>query len=652
MQRIKLSTVPGVVNAGINLSQYDVGREIAFDLYDYNGPHTVGSTDVITMRATKPSGFAFEVTATTASSNTVVFEVTDTMSAESGSFPAELRIANGGDILGTANFLWNVERAPKQDGTIDGNAEARNLMQAINAAITDAETAAAAANNAALTAGFSEDFKEALLDCFEHVAWIDGDGQDYYDALESALYPPIPATSISLNKSTIAFHVLNAEETLVATVQPVNTTDSVSWSSSDTSVATVDSSGKVKAIADGSATITATAGSVSATCAVTVAELTLSSISAVFTQGTHVVYSDDTLDSLKPYLVVTATYSDSSSEVIDSSAYTLSGTLTVGTSTITATYMTKTDTFSVTVTQAVQHFAIVNNLTHTSSSNASTTTVDEGDSYTTSIGVEVGYTLQSVTVTMGGVDITSTAWNSGTQTISIASVTGNVVITATAAAAPSSLTATFTQGSTIIYDTADLDDLKQYLVVVANYSGGTTETVPSNNYTLSGTLTPGTSTITVTYLGVTTTFTADITSLTPAWVNNVMTLTPDNGIVQGQISNNYPYNGGSAQTTRVCYVGLDVDVSTSYKYTIEYTSTKTTTNVGAQGLKSAAVTAVQNQTSIGTNDKVDSGWQSSGYEYTPTSSIQYLWFAFRAGSGSTAITPANFPVLKITREAV
>lgn len=36
--------------------------------------------------------------------------------------------------------------------------------------------------------GISEEVKEALLFCFEHVAWIDEHGQDYYDALYDALY--------------------------------------------------------------------------------------------------------------------------------------------------------------------------------------------------------------------------------------------------------------------------------------------------------------------------------------------------------------------------------------------------------------------------------------------------------------------------------
>ena len=71
-----------------------------------------------------------------------------------------------------------------------------------------------------------------------------------------------------------------------------------------------------------------------------------------------------------------------------------------------------------------------------------------------------------------------------------------------------SITATYTQSGTV-YDTASLDDLKPDLVVTANYSDGTSETV--TGYTLSGTLAEGTSTITVAYGGKTTTFTVTVT---------------------------------------------------------------------------------------------------------------------------------------------
>ena len=75
----------------------------------------------------------------------------------------------------------------------------------------------------------------------------------------------------------------------------------------------------------------------------------------------------------------------------------------------------------------------------------------------------------------------------------------------------SSISATFTQSGTI-YDNATLESLKASLVVTATYSGGTTETLDAANYTLSGTLEAGTSTITVTYGDKTDTFDVTVSS--------------------------------------------------------------------------------------------------------------------------------------------
>ena len=79
---------------------------------------------------------------------------------------------------------------------------------------------------------------------------------------------------------------------------------------------------------------------------------TLESITATYTQS-GTVYTTDSLDSLKSDLVVTATYDDSSTATVTD--YTLSGTLTEGTSTITVTYGGKTATFTVTVTAATTY---------------------------------------------------------------------------------------------------------------------------------------------------------------------------------------------------------------------------------------------------------------------------------------------------------
>jgi len=73
-------------------------------------------------------------------------------------------------------------------------------------------------------------------------------------------------------------------------------------------------------------------------------------------------------------------------------------------------------------------YTVTNNLSNASTSN-SATSVKEGTSYSATITASSGYRLKSVTVTMGGVDITNTAYSNGR--INISSVTGNIVITVT-----------------------------------------------------------------------------------------------------------------------------------------------------------------------------------------------------------------------------
>ena len=83
----------------------------------------------------------------------------------------------------------------------------------------------------------------------------------------------IPITSIELNLTSLKIKE-GETVTLTATVMPDNATDkTVNWSSSDTSVATVDQSGKVTALKEGSTTITAKAGEKTARCSINVEDL-------------------------------------------------------------------------------------------------------------------------------------------------------------------------------------------------------------------------------------------------------------------------------------------------------------------------------------------------------------------------------------------
>jgi uncharacterized protein YjdB len=85
----------------------------------------------------------------------------------------------------------------------------------------------------------------------------------------------ISVTGVSLNKTSLSLTIGSTEQ-LIATVAPSNATNqNVTWSSSNSSVATVDSNGNVSAIKVGTAIITATTedGGKKATCSVAVNEL-------------------------------------------------------------------------------------------------------------------------------------------------------------------------------------------------------------------------------------------------------------------------------------------------------------------------------------------------------------------------------------------
>ena len=78
----------------------------------------------------------------------------------------------------------------------------------------------------------------------------------------------IPCTGITLSATILSFDSTNSQ-TLVASVEPTNTTDKVVWTSSNPDVAVVDK-GVITAVFNGEAIITATCGDFSATCVVTV----------------------------------------------------------------------------------------------------------------------------------------------------------------------------------------------------------------------------------------------------------------------------------------------------------------------------------------------------------------------------------------------
>ena len=163
---------------------------------------------------------------------------------------------------------------------------------------------------------------------------------------------PILADSITLDKTELTL-TIGASEKLTATVLPDDVTDkTVSWSTSDASIATVDTEGNVTAISVGEATITATCGDKSATCKVTVYPILAESITLDKTELTLTIGASEKLTAtVLPEDVtdktVTWSTSDASIATVDNEGNVTA--VSVGEATITATCGDKSATCKVTV---------------------------------------------------------------------------------------------------------------------------------------------------------------------------------------------------------------------------------------------------------------------------------------------------------------
>lgn len=78
----------------------------------------------------------------------------------------------------------------------------------------------------------------------------------------------VPCTGLKLTEETILFNELGTTWLLNVVATPANTTDTMTFASSDTSVATVSEDGKVTAVGPGTCTITVTCGEATVECQV------------------------------------------------------------------------------------------------------------------------------------------------------------------------------------------------------------------------------------------------------------------------------------------------------------------------------------------------------------------------------------------------
>ena len=200
---------------------------------------------------------------------------------------------------------------------------------------------------------------------------------------------PIPCTGITLDKSSLSFDEIGESQILAATVTPSNTTDTVTWSSNKTSVATVNN-GVVTSRGEGSCAITAICGSKSVTCNVIVdVPVTTYSISNDLTNVTNSNKTTSIVEGNSYY-----------AELECASNYKIVSV---------AVFMDNVDITNSVYTpiedENIAIYSITNDLTNVTNNNK-TTSIAEGSSYHAELECADNHKIVSVIIDMDGEDIT------------------------------------------------------------------------------------------------------------------------------------------------------------------------------------------------------------------------------------------------------
>ena len=262
----------------------------------------------------------------------------------------------------------------------------------------------------------------------------------------------VPVESVSLDKTELSLEV-GGEETLTATVAPTNATNkNVTWESSNTSVATVDATGKVTAIGAGTATITVTTvnQSKTATCEVTVTAATVPVTGVTLSQTQASLYYNRTPNTLTltatvapdnaTNQAVTWTSSDSTVAAVDQNGVVTA--LARGTAVITATAAdgrgasaSCTVTVSSYLPPANPNYRITVEATQGGTVTADPTAAKAGATVTLTPAPDAGYQVGTVAVTdRFGDAVAVTEQADGTYTFTMPN--GQVTVTVTFAEAP------------------------------------------------------------------------------------------------------------------------------------------------------------------------------------------------------------------------
>ena len=137
-QTINLNLIPGGIEPIIHVSQYDKGQTWTFNLFEGSQPFTIPTGATVLIQGTKADKTGFQY-ACSFSGNVVTAIEQQQMTAFPGKVPTEIVVSKNNELIGSLNFIIDVEPAALRDDTIISDTELPILIELAGEQVKEAE---------------------------------------------------------------------------------------------------------------------------------------------------------------------------------------------------------------------------------------------------------------------------------------------------------------------------------------------------------------------------------------------------------------------------------------------------------------------------------------------------------------------------------